>query len=218
MNFKKIKKQIFDGVADAVMSEGFLYNKENETFEKNIPGGFVYFYFLYADYKNEFWFDLWWGVTIDQVADIYNRVTEKDLEFQRLTLVLSNHLGALADYADNGNESTRADRKQYIVSKDEDAATVVGQALEDIRRYLLPYFAQNTTIERLDQIINHKPADITVHNFSYPTKAKMGLIAAKLNHNPDYNQLISIYDKELIRAEAGSKREYEKLKELLSKM
>jgi hypothetical protein len=125
----------------------------------------------------------------------------------------------LIDYADNGNELTRADRKRYIVEKEEDAETVVDQALKDIRGYLLPYVKENSaSIERIDQLLNHNPGKRTVHNFTYPGKAMMGLIAAKLTHNPNYDQLVSIYDVKLVEAEEGTKREYEKLKELLSKM
>jgi hypothetical protein len=46
----------------------------------------------------------------------------------------------------------------------------------------------------------------------------MGLIAAKLTHNPEYDRLVSIYDPEMEKAAGDAKREYAKLKVLLSKM
>jgi hypothetical protein len=86
---------------------------------KLIPGGIVTLYFLHADYGNKSIFELWWGIRIDRMADIYNQVVEKDQEYHHLTRVLWNHLGALIDYIENGNELTRADPKKYIVLKDQ---------------------------------------------------------------------------------------------------
>jgi hypothetical protein len=218
LNFKKIKNKIINGIADRVISEGFLFNKKEEIFEKNIPGGIVTFYFLHVDYKDEFIFELWWGVRIDRMADIYNMVTEKKEEYFHATRVLANSLGRLIDYTDNGNEFTRADRKKFSIRREDDVEGVIREALSDIQTYILPYFQKNVSMERIDQILNHNPEKQIVHSFVYPYRAMMGLIAAKLTGNTNYNQLVSIYDIELVEAEDQMKREYEKLKELLSKM
>jgi hypothetical protein len=218
MNFKKIKAKLIDGIADSVISQGFLFDKKEEIFEKNIPGGIVSFYFLHVDYMDEFIFELWWGVRIDRMADIYNMVTEKDKEYFQHTEVLANSLGRLMDYTDNGNEFTRAERKKYSIRREDDVESVIREALSDIRTYILPYFEKNISIERIDQILNHRPEEQIVHSFVYPHRAMMGLIAAKLTGNTNYNQLVSIYDAELVEAADQMKREYEKLKELLAKM
>ena len=218
MNFKKVKNRLFKGIQELVITEGFLFNKKDELFEKNVQGGIVYFYFLHTKWPDEINFQLWWGVRIDCIADIYNMVTEKDKAYFHLTEVLSNNLGRLIDYVDNGNEFSRADPQKYTILKEEDVDTVISEVLADIRKYILPYFEQNVSIEKIDQILNRYPRELIIHNFIYPNKSMMGLIAAKLTKNPRYNQLISIYDEELAEAAEDAKREYEKLKELLSKM
>lgn len=218
MNFKKVKNQLIQGIEKSVITEGFLFNKKDDGFEKNIQGGIVTFYFLHTKWTDEINFQLWWAVRIDRIVDIFNMVAEKDKEYFHLSCVLSNNLGPLIDYIDNGNEFSRADPKKYTILKEEDVETVINEALADIRKYILPYFEQNISIEKIDQILNRYPRELIVHNFLYPNKSMMGLIAAKLTKNPNYDQLISIYDEELAEAAEDAKREYEKLKELLSKM
>jgi len=218
MNFKKTKKTIIDEIAGSVKSAGFKYDKNDEFFIKDIPGGIDTFYFLTANYGIEFRFDLFWGVRIDRIADIYNMVTDKTEEYFRFSHVLANHLGALIEHIDNANDSIRCDPKRYTILKEEDVAEVIDKALTDIRKYIMPYFEQNVTVERMDQILNRKPKEYTVHNSTYLNRAMMGLIAAKLVNNPRYDELVSIYDVELAGAAIDAKREYQKLKEWLSKM
>ena len=56
---------------------------------------------------------------------------------------------------------------------------------------------------------------MSIHNYIYPLRANIGIIAAKLNNNPNFNDLIKIYEKELDEAEENYKNEFFKLISIL---
>ncbi len=54
-----------------------------------------------------------------------------------------------------------------------------------------------------------------VHNEMYPLRANIAIIAAKLNNNPQYDELVKTYEKELVDAEENYKIEFYKIIEVL---
>jgi hypothetical protein len=218
MNFNKIKSRLLKEVGESIIADGFLFNKTTEVFEKSIPGGVALVYFLHNDFGRRIIFIPWWGVRIDRIAVIYNSITEKAPEFFDDTHVLANNLGRLIDYMDNGNRKSKADEKKFVILMEDDVPTIVREIVADIRKYMIPYFEQNNTVQRVNELLNDQPADQSVHYFSYPYKVMIGLVAAKLTNNADYDRLVSIYDSELEEAADHLKREYEKLKVVLAEM
>lgn len=118
----------------------------------------------------------------------------------------------------NGNEIKKIDTKKYLIERREDVKIVTDQISNDIKKYLLPYFDQHSSIEQIDKILNSNLKNLIVHNFAYPHRAMMGLIAAKLTKNPNYDQIVAVYDEELIPASEDAKKEYESLKILLDQI
>jgi len=219
MNFKKIKSQVIKEIGESIISEGFLYNKSREQFEQGLPGGVGSAQIQHLDYGPQIILLIWWAVRIERMAAIFNTIAEKDEEFFEGTHVFSNGLGTLIDYVDNGNRKTNADNKRYLITNEEEVPNVVAEAVGDIRKYIIPYFAQNNSVERANELLNYNPTEHpSVHNLAYPNRIMMGLIAAKLTHNPEYDRLVSIYNPEMEEVADNAKREYAKLKVLLSRM
>lgn len=218
MIFKKIKRSLFDSIGDSIGSSGFQFNKKKEQFEKAVPDGTATVYFLHANYGFKIIFKVWWGVRINRMAAIYNSISEKGPESFEDTECLATSLGSLIDYIDNGNRRSNTIDKEFVILKEEDVPIIATEIVSDINRYVVPYVEQNHTIERVDLLLNSYPTELSVHNFSYPYKVMNGLIAARLTKNADYDRLVSIYDVEMEPVSAQSKREYEKLKEVLAKM
>lgn len=54
-----------------------------------------------------------------------------------------------------------------------------------------------------------------VHNYLYPLRANIAIIAAKLNKNPQYDELVAVYEKELLDAEENYKKEFYKIIDVL---
>jgi hypothetical protein len=216
LNYKKIREEFLNGIGDSISHHGFKFNKKAEHSEKAISGGLLTIYFLRNYYGIKVIFIPWWGIRIDQITDIYNSITEKDEKYYRDSQVFANSLGPLIDYIDNGKRNSKADQKRFIVLKDEDEPIIVSEVTADINKYIIPYFEQNNSVERADQLLNYDPVEQSVHMFSYPYKVMMGLIAAKLNNNPDYKKIISSCNPEMEGAADYSHREYAKLKIVLA--
>lgn len=218
INFNYIKSSLIKDMGAAITSEGFEFKKKPCAFVKRIPEGSASIYLLQRHYPNCALFRLHWAVRIDKIADIYNTVAEKDEEYFSDTQVFSNGMGDLIDYIDNGNRKANAADKEYMIEQDDDIPALVAEMVSDIRRYVLPYFEQNNTLERANELLNRIPEERSVHSFAYPDQMMMGLIAARLTQNTDYDHLVSIYDMKMKVVAEDAQREYEKLKVVLAKM
>jgi hypothetical protein len=218
INFNYIKSSLIKDMGAAIASEGFEFKKKPCAFVKHIPEGSASLYLIQRHYPNSAFFRILWAVRINRMADIYNLVAEKDPEYFSDTQVFSNGMGVLIDYIDNGNRKANAADKEYMIEQDEDVPALVAEMVSDIRRYVLPYFEQNNTLERANELLNRIPEERSVHSFGYPTQMMMGLIAARLTQNTDYDYLVSTYDTKMKVVAEDARREYEKLKVVLAKM
>src|ERR1700722_10821758 len=170
MNFKNLKDKVIKGIEESIDSEGFQFRKKPCAFVKSIPEGSASLYLLHRHYPNQAFFRLHWAVRIDRIADIYNTVAEKDEEYFSDTQVFSNGMGVLIDYIDNGNRKANAADKEYMIEQDEDVPALIAEMVSDIRRYVFPYFEQNNTLERANELLNRIPEERSVHSSGYPTQ------------------------------------------------
>ena len=218
INFKKVKSELNSRIAEILSLYGFCPSEKDGDLERKIDRFIDTFYFLFTDYGKRIFVEPWWGMRMTGIVDIYHEITEKDEEYFSSTNVLGNNLATLMAYMESGEERLNVVRKQYLIEKEKDIETTIMEVSVSVKKYLLPYFEMNHSIDRIDLLLNSNPRDLIVHSWVYPNRAMMGLIAAKLNNRPDYEKLKGIYDEELVDAEDQSKREYEKLKVLLSKL
>ena len=218
INFNYIKSSLIKDMGAAIASEGFEFKKKPCAFVKRIPEGSASLYLIQRHYPNRAFFRIHWAVRISRIADIYNLVAEKDPEYFSDTQVFSNGMGVLIDYIDNGNRKANAADKEYMIEQDGDIPALVAEMVSDIRRYVLPYFEQNNTLERANELLNRIPEERSVHSSAYPDQMMMGLIAARLTQNTEYDRLVSIYDKKIAIVSEEAKREYEKLKVVLEQL
>jgi hypothetical protein len=107
---------------------------------------------------------------------------------------------------------------KYVIENENDLETLGKVIPIRFKQYILPYFDENSSVERADKLLNEDARNLSPHNWVYPYKAMMGMIAAKLTKNPKYDELVSIYREELAEANPVNKEEFEKLTALLEKM
>ena len=75
---------------------------------------------------------------------------------------------------------------------------VAEKLLNGFKQVAVPYFLNNSSVARIDQLINTKPEECKVHTQDDNQRIIKGIIAAKLNNNPSLEKLIRIYDQQLI--------------------
>lgn len=195
---------------------GFRLNRKEDTFERNRPQGQQILSFIITQAGLNVNVEPWWGIRIDSIIEIYHKITEKDQDAFEWTQVFENNLAKLIDYIDNNNETPRTDSPKYLVKSMDEVESLIRTLPVLVEKYVLPYFDANSTVERANILLNSNLRKQVVHNWIYPFRAMMGLIAAKLAHNPDYGQILSVYQEELAEASDSAKNEFEKLKVLLA--
>jgi|SRR5579859_7018822 len=212
MTVKEAQRRLLTGMTPSMEGIGFDYDEQE--FKRKIQGGSQRFYLRVTQRANEIVVEPWWCIRLDGIVDIYHLVTLKKEEYFHYTCVFENNLGRLLYYLDQSQGPEIKDLK-YVVRNIQDLETLIKVIPIRFKQYLLPYLDANSTIERADALLNEDPRNLSPHNWVYPYKATMGLIAARLVKNPRYYELVRIYEEELAEANPINKEEFQKLKELL---
>jgi len=81
----------------------------------------------------------------------------------------------------------------------------------------LPYFLTNNSIIKADEILNNNPKEYCVHMSNDLYRFIKGIIAAKLNKNPQTEQLIKFYSNLIVKRNMpnNSKEEMRRLTSIL---
>jgi hypothetical protein len=66
------------------------------------------------------------------------------------------------------------------------------------KQVAFPYCLTNAIVTMVNKIINTNPNDYKVHTMNDNYRILKGIIAAKLNNNPDLEEVIRIYGKQIV--------------------
>ncbi len=208
-----VSKILLESLIPFMEKHGFRLNKRNKEFNREIGDTkqiLDLFFYKKADHitiKPEV------RIKVKSIDTVYRSITDME---NRPYYTLGNHLFEIVRYMDTGNETERGELSNWLVEDEGD----VWQLVEVIPKYfeesILPYFEENSSLARVDELLNKSPRDMSIHNWLYPLRANVALIAAKLNDNPKYDELVTIYDEETQEAEESYREEFIKLKEVLA--
>jgi len=216
MKMEEVKGRLLEGMDKSFENFGFALNK-NEIEYQRIKGSSIQtFYFLVLKKKEGIYVEPRWSIKLKEILDIYHKVATKEKKYFKYTPVLENSLGELIEYVENGNETGSGKSMQYLIENDEDVLTLTKVIPMRFEEYVLPYFEKNSSIEKVDELLNKNPKELCIHQWLYPLRACIGIIAAKLVKNPQYNELLCIYEDELQEAVPAYKEEFERLKLILN--
>ena len=191
---------------------GFTLNQKKREFKREINGCsqiFDLFFYKKGDFiiiKPEI------RIKIAKIENIYKSITSV---IERPYLTLGNHLFEIMRYIDKGEEVGMGEKPDWKVIDETDIKKLVEVIPEYLEEILIPYFDENNTVARVDYLLNKYPNELSLHNYLYPLRANIAIIAAKLNQNPKYEELVKLYDKELNEAEKTYKEEFYALKRIL---
>ncbi len=216
MKIKETSNKLLEGISLNFEKKGFKLNKKKREFVREINGCSQIvdlFFFKKGDsiiIKPEI------RIKINDIEAVYKAITSIN---GRPYLTLGNHLFEILRYRAEGVEKgVRANTLSNWLVKDENdiykLVQVIPEYLEDT---ILPYFNENSSIERVDKLLNEYPRELSIHNYLYPLRANIAIIAAKLNGNPEYGKLVEVYEEELKQAEDTYKEEFYKLKKELKR-
>jgi len=213
MNLAEVAKELFEGIEPSFQLNNFKLKKRSREFKRedqNISQ-IVDFYFVkqasLIKIKPEI------RIKVKEIEDIYRAITSKE---NRPFRTLGNHLFEIIRYVDNGEETGKKNVYDWSVESKQDLEKLIKVIPEYLEETILPYFEENSSLARVDYLLNKYPRELSVHNYLYPLRVNLAIIAAKLNNNSKYEDLISIYEEEMEEAAEDYKEEFFKLKVLLS--
>lgn len=213
---KNVSGSLLEGINKNISVYGFRFNKSKKIFERSHSNFIHIIDFIFL--KNEA------GIYIEpiikikslDIENIYHKVTKKESKYYDGTVTLGNSIFKIIEFIDNNIEIDTDKHQYYLVEEEKDINILIKVISEKIVNFGLLYFEQNSTIDRVDFLLNKHPQEISIHNWLYPMRACIGLIAAKLNANPNYNVLASIYKIEMQDAADPYKDEFLSLLEILN--
>jgi hypothetical protein len=216
MGPKDVADALLKGISIPLSKHGFEFDGRKKYFRRETSEAIQIFNLLFTKKKEGIYVEPTIRIKIKSIEAVYHKVASKDPEYFDGTKTLGNNLFKIKDYLINGTQVDSDEKKSYLIENPNDIQVLSSVIPENFEEYALPYFDKNSCVSRADELLNSNVTEISVHNWLYPLRANLGIIAAKLNHNPAYYQLVKLYERELEGAEQNYKNEFEKLKNLLN--
>ena len=174
-------------------ARGFRLVKSQDLFRKKQTGiKWIYrLHFLnYVDYKVE----LQMAIRIDEMEKIFHRTSGYEKKYQSSSVGLVAALWSfVGDHEQFMYDLSRVDQVPRIASQIESAFDTVAA----------PWFDKYSTVAAIDSLLNKEPDKFSIY-FLFPwLQYAHGLIAARLNQRPNYDELAAIYSKAMKRISKG---------------
>jgi len=211
MKIKEVSKIIMDSIFLDIEAHGFKLNRKTIEFRRKIEGAIQIFELVFYKEGNYVKIKPEIRIKIKAIEDVYQKASNRGDIYR----TLGNDLFEILRNTDHGEETGKGEQYYWIIKDDESLSKLIRIIPEYFKETILPYFENNSTVSKADELLNKYPRELSIHNWLYPLRANLAIIAAKLNDNPQYSELVKIYEEELQEAEDSFKKEFEKLKKIL---
>jgi hypothetical protein len=192
MSIKTTEAKLYHALYDFFEAEGFRLLIDKKQFRKSTPTGFVNIIFSVSEYEkdNDAWVEVHIGCRndqIEQVAQQFLNVNLVDFRGDVNTLIISTGKFNDVKYF------------RYKIQNEDD----LGDACESIVEFMtfsgFGFLNSVTKLSDIDRIFNSTPHKPSKYLYNQVHRSFKGLIAAKFNNNPRYQQLEEIYRDYLIK-------------------
>jgi hypothetical protein len=215
LNINNSANLILEGIRPIFESNGFSLNKKHRQFNRDTKNSIQIFDLFFFKNGANIKIRPEIRIKIKKIDEIYRSITLID---SRPYLTLGNHLFEIIRYFDTGEETGKKISYDWLIENEDDIKKIIEIIPEYLLETILPYFEENSTVERVDYLLNKYPQELSIHNYLYPLRANIAIIAAKLSTNNKFSKLLEIYEAEIQEAEENYKLEFYKLKELLLRL
>lgn len=211
MKIKEVSKILNDSILLDLEKSGFQLNRKTNEYKRATKEVVQIFDLVFLKDGNRVKIKPEIRIKIKAIEAVYCTVSTRGDIYR----TLGNDLFEILRYTDKGEETGKAEQYYWMVKDDESISKLTQIIPEYFKETVLPYFENVSSVSKADELLNKYPREISIHNWLYPLRANLAIIAAKLNNNPQYNELVKIYEEELANAEESYKEEFEKLKKVL---
>ncbi|PSL42364.1 hypothetical protein CLV51_1132 [Chitinophaga niastensis] len=204
MTQKEVLRKIIDLLTNELRAFDFGPSYKEQGFIRRTSGTiFVYQFLIYnrtvlKTGAKVFLIEPYIWVGIKEIEKYYKEITlNTEIKTDTDFITIGNSIaGILAN--PNGLYENRNKSLDLHVFDEKHILLVAEQLLKQFKEVALPYCLKYATVGMVDKIINTKPDEYKVHTQNDNYRILKGIIAAKLNNNPDLDELIKIYDKQII--------------------
>lgn len=222
-NFTNTKKQIETTLGNFLKNYGF---EREKIF--TLPSGPLYgfvrkdkfcnkqiIYMSFYNYKTQYGIEVFTKIHIKNIADFFRN--EVNSQYDENIGILSPELGGLIAHKDTGtNLGGSRNKKVYYIENDSEIKKLSVLLSEQIQKYVFPYFDENSSLEKMEKLLNANIEEVSLHHFFSVTKACFGIIIARILDRPNLQELIKQYRDDLRPAKQEFLNEYEKVVSLVS--
>jgi len=214
---KDIKERIMNDFGQFIAADGFIYKKTyNEFFCQK--GDYTYiFNMLVTAWSNSYEIKVRLFISQKKIESIFESILGKSHK-----LTMSQEMLERIYYSPDGRKIVKGDGLGIWLVKDGDIFNAIEVLKIYYKKIAKPYFERFATLEAFDDFINNPPFEYSPAYVGANTNERCmkGLIVAKLVRNPNYENIVAIYD-ELIKATVSkvnhdSITNYNKVKDYLA--
>lgn len=88
---------------------------------------------------------------------------------------------------------------RYKIHSEQELASICGQIKSFFKTHGFDFLAHHYTLSALDNLLNDQPTLPCRYIYNQTHRCYKGLIAARLNHNPNYDALVDVYRHTLVQ-------------------
>lgn len=218
MSSKELQYLLRNDIENYLSGIGYEIIKEKfdeKFYVKNVDGVEQRIILIYAHYGTLLTVQPLIALNFESIVEIY----QKNTTFRsRPYLCLGNHLLEIERFVKNGEKTERVYvNYDWELRTEEEVIEFVKQFKNYMNTVIAPYFDQNSSLNQVDLLLNENPRVSSIHNNTNPLRACVAIIAAKLNKNPKFDEILSIYDETIKKGEESYQTDYQNIRSFLLK-
>jgi len=182
----------------ATKSQGFIRRDKSATY---------FFYFMIYNRTNiktgakGFQVEPYAELSIPEIEKYYKEITiNKELKTEWNFITLGNSIANLQANPDGINKKRNESLDLFLFDESQ-IRPVAEELLKQFKKVALPYFISNNTVNKVDELLNKNPNEYCVHIYNDLYRFIKGAIAAKLNNNPGFEQILVTYENLIVKGD-----------------
>lgn len=207
LNFKNVQEDVINNVDRAIKVKDFILQTDKPEMQKKFNlyrfirkdnyGNEQYISLKFYKFSKNFKIEILYKIKIAALYSYLDNVIKKlscdEFVSPRFEFAIYSDIGSvIAPRNDHKKEDVEY---SYYIYQESDLKEMSKLILNDIQDYIFPFFNHNTSVEKVDLLLNSNESYIYCRYL--PACACYGLLAAKINKNPNLNSLITAYEKEM---------------------
>ncbi len=189
MNYSEAKKKIKNEYENLLKPLGYKSRSNGQGFEFNFVKNNLVLKigFGVSNYSDQFDTGCYASIGVIEIHNVLNYIFDEKL----IIIDRGNTIGVnIAKYFNEINYS-------FNITTDEDVAEWGVIVRKYFYEYLSPFFEKYNSIASIDILFNEYPTETVIFMDNLASRIQIGLISAKLNQNPKYNELRNYYKSEV---------------------